>query len=78
MLDTAGRLHIDEELMAEAAAVRDIAKPHETLLVADALTGQDAVNLARASIEKVGISAASCSPASMAMAAAVRRWRCAR
>jgi hypothetical protein len=37
-------LHIDEELMAEAAAVRDIAKPHETLLVADALTGQDAVN----------------------------------
>jgi signal recognition particle subunit SRP54 len=37
MLDTAGRLHIDEELLAEAAAVRDIAKPNETLLVADAL-----------------------------------------
>ena len=56
MLDTAGRLHIDEELLAEAAAVRDIAKPNETLLVADALTGQDAVNLARAFDAKIGIS----------------------
>ena len=56
MLDTAGRLHIDEELLAEAAAVRDITKPNETLLVADALTGQDAVNLARAFDEKIGIS----------------------
>ncbi len=55
MLDTAGRLHIDEELLAEAAAVRDIAKPKETLLVADALTGQDAVNFARAFDEKIGI-----------------------
>jgi signal recognition particle subunit SRP54 len=55
MLDTAGRLHIDEELLAEAAAVRDICKPNETLLVADALTGQDAVNLARAFDEKIGI-----------------------
>jgi signal recognition particle subunit SRP54 len=55
MLDTAGRLHIDEELLAEAAAVRDIAKPKETLLVADSLTGQDAVNLARAFDEKIGI-----------------------
>ncbi|MGL4526887.1 MAG: signal recognition particle protein, partial [Aestuariivirga sp.] len=55
MLDTAGRLHIDEELLAEAAAVRDIAKPKETLLVADALTGQDAVNLARSFDEKIGI-----------------------
>src|SRR5690349_13775547 len=55
MLDTAGRLHIDEELLAEAAAVRDIARPNETLLVADSLTGQDAVNLARAFDEKIGI-----------------------
>jgi signal recognition particle subunit SRP54 len=55
MLDTAGRLHIDEELLAEAAAVRDIAKPKETLLVADSLTGQDAVKLARAFDEKIGI-----------------------
>jgi signal recognition particle subunit SRP54 len=55
MLDTAGRLNIDEELLAEAAAVRDIAKPKETLLVADALTGQDAVNLARAFDEKIGV-----------------------
>jgi signal recognition particle subunit SRP54 len=56
ILDTAGRLHIDEELMAETVAVRDIARPHETLLVADALTGQDAVNLARSFNDKVGIS----------------------
>jgi signal recognition particle subunit SRP54 len=56
MLDTAGRLHIDEEMLAEAAAVRDIARPNETLLVADALTGQDAVNLARSFDEKIGIS----------------------
>ena len=47
LLDTAGRTHIDEELMAETAAIEQIAHPHETLLVADALTGQDAVNLAK-------------------------------
>jgi signal recognition particle subunit SRP54 len=56
MLDTAGRLAIDEELLAEAASVRDIVKPNETLLVADALTGQDAVNLARSFDEKIGVS----------------------
>ncbi len=55
LLDTAGRLAIDEELMAEAAAVRDAPKPHETLLVADAMTGQDAVNVAQAFHEKVGL-----------------------
>ena len=47
LLDTAGRTHIDEELMDEVQAVEKIATPHETLLVADALTGQDAVNLAK-------------------------------
>ncbi|MEE8633402.1 MAG: signal recognition particle protein, partial [Methyloceanibacter sp.] len=47
LLDTAGRTHIDEELMAEVAAIEKITKPHETLLVVDALTGQDAVNLAK-------------------------------
>jgi len=47
LLDTAGRTHIDEDLMAETAAIEKIAQPHETLLVADALTGQDAVNLAK-------------------------------
>jgi signal recognition particle subunit SRP54 len=47
LIDTAGRTHIDEELMAETAAIERIARPHETLLVADALTGQDAVNLAK-------------------------------
>src|SRR6185503_14858328 len=55
LLDTAGRLHIDEELLAEAAAVRDIARPQETLLVADALTGQDAVNLAKSFDQQIGI-----------------------
>ena len=55
ILDTAGRIHIDEELMAETATIRDLTKPHETLLVADALTGQDAVNLAKNFNDKVGI-----------------------
>src|SRR5262245_8030083 len=45
LLDTAGRTHIDDELMREAAQVREAAQPHETLLVADSLTGQDAVKL---------------------------------
>ena len=56
ILDTAGRLHIDDELMRETEEVRDIAKPHETLLVADSLTGQDAVILARTFNERIGIS----------------------
>ncbi|ARJ64859.1 signal recognition particle protein [Magnetospirillum sp. ME-1] len=55
ILDTAGRLHIDQELMAEVAAVRDAAKPTETLLVTDAMIGQDAVTLAREFNEKVGV-----------------------
>ncbi len=56
MLDTAGRLHIDEVLMAEVQAVRDIASPRETLLVVDGLTGQDAVNVATQFDGQVGIS----------------------
>ena len=56
ILDTAGRLHIDDDLMREAIAVRDIAKPVETLLVADAMTGQDAVNVARTFHDRVGLS----------------------
>lgn len=55
ILDTAGRLHIDQELMAEVAAVRDATKPTETLLVTDAMIGQDAVTLAREFNEKVGV-----------------------
>src|SRR5205823_14496249 len=51
----AGSLAIDEELMSEAAAVRDAVNPAETLLVADAMTGQDAVNLAKSFHEKIGI-----------------------
>ncbi|MBM3600060.1 MAG: signal recognition particle protein [Alphaproteobacteria bacterium] len=56
MLDTAGRLHIDDALMAEVTAVRDAVNPVETLLVADAMTGQDAVNVAKAFAGRVGIS----------------------
>jgi signal recognition particle subunit SRP54 len=55
LLDTAGRTHIDEELMAETASIEKIAHPHETLLVADALTGQDAVNLAKSFDQRVAL-----------------------
>ena len=47
LLDTAGRLHIDEELMAELGRINDTIKPSDVLLVADAMTGQDAVNIAK-------------------------------
>ncbi|MBU6298367.1 MAG: signal recognition particle protein [Alphaproteobacteria bacterium] len=56
ILDTAGRQHVDEQLMAEVAHVRDAVKPHETLLVADSLTGQDAVNIAKSFNERVPLS----------------------
>ncbi|MES0446631.1 MAG: signal recognition particle protein [Desulfobacterales bacterium] len=46
LLDTAGRLHVDEELMAELCRIKDAVKPSDILLVADAMTGQDAVNIA--------------------------------
>ena len=55
ILDTAGRTHIDEPLMAEMADIKTVSSPHEILLVADSLTGQDAVNLARNFDERVGI-----------------------
>ncbi|MDD4615559.1 MAG: signal recognition particle protein [Alphaproteobacteria bacterium] len=55
ILDTAGRLAIDDELMNEAAAVRDTTGPHESLLVVDAMTGQDAVNTAQQFEQKIGI-----------------------
>ncbi|GGD96306.1 signal recognition particle protein [Aureimonas endophytica] len=55
ILDTAGRTHIDEPLMAEMAEIKQRSAPHEILLVADSLTGQDAVNLARSFDDRVGI-----------------------
>jgi signal recognition particle subunit SRP54 len=55
ILDTAGRLHVNEELMLEVAAVRDAASPHESLLVVDAMTGQDAVNVAKAFADRIGV-----------------------
>jgi signal recognition particle subunit SRP54 len=55
MLDTAGRVTVDEALMTEAADVKAATNPHEVLLVADALTGQDAVNTARAFDSRLGV-----------------------
>jgi signal recognition particle subunit SRP54 len=55
MLDTAGRTTLDDEMMNEAAEVKKVAGPHEVLLVADSLTGQDAVNLARSFDQRVGL-----------------------
>ncbi|MES2729885.1 MAG: signal recognition particle protein [Pseudomonadota bacterium] len=55
ILDTAGRLSIDEKLMAELAAIRDTTKPLETLLVADSMLGQDAVNTAKAFHDQIGV-----------------------
>ena len=55
ILDTAGRLHIDEELMQELKNVKSNVKPHEILLVVDSMTGQDAVNVATSFNENIGI-----------------------
>ncbi len=55
IVDTAGRLHIDQELMEELVRLKKILNPSEVLLVADAMTGQDAVNIASEFNEKVGI-----------------------
>ena len=55
ILDTAGRLHIDEELMQELKNLKSSVKPHEILLVVDSMTGQDAVNVATTFNENVGI-----------------------
>lgn len=55
ILDTAGRLHVDLDMMGEVTDVRALVQPKETILVVDALTGQDAVNVAREFNEKIGI-----------------------
>src|SRR5262244_2746508 len=55
LLDTAGRTTLDHAMMSEATEVKNAVKPHEVLLIADALTGQDAVNLARAFNDRVGL-----------------------
>ncbi|MCL2575342.1 MAG: signal recognition particle protein [Defluviitaleaceae bacterium] len=55
IVDTAGRLHIDEELMDELSNIKDTIRPQEVLLVVDAMTGQDAVNVAESFSEKIGI-----------------------
>src|SRR5258705_1747286 len=55
ILDTSGRQHVDEALMSEVAEIKKLAQPHETLLVADSLTGQDAVNIAKSFNERVDI-----------------------
>jgi signal recognition particle subunit SRP54 len=53
IVDTAGRLHVDEEMMTQLAAVRDAVKPHNVLLVLDSMTGQEAVSVAQAFAERV-------------------------
>jgi signal recognition particle subunit SRP54 len=55
LFDTAGRLHIDEELMRELVDIRSAISPHQIVLVADAMTGQDAVNVARGFHERLGL-----------------------
>ena len=55
ILDTAGRLHIDEDMMEELAEIKQAVEVHQTILVIDAMTGQDAVNVAKEFNEKVGI-----------------------
>jgi signal recognition particle subunit SRP54 len=55
LVDTAGRLHIDEALMLELRDIKNILTPKEVLLVADAMTGQDAVNIAKSFNERLGI-----------------------
>lgn len=55
IIDTAGRLHVDEEMMQEAEAIRERVRPHEILFVADAMTGQDAVNTARAFHDRLSV-----------------------
>jgi signal recognition particle subunit SRP54 len=56
ILDTAGRLHIDEELMAELGRIKESLRPSDIMLVADAMTGQDAVNIAKSFNERLDIS----------------------
>jgi len=55
LIDTAGRLHIDEALMLELREIKSHIKPKEVILVADAMTGQDAVNIAKNFHERLGI-----------------------
>ncbi len=55
ILDTAGRLHIDEDMMAELQEIKETVEVHQTILVIDAMTGQDAVNVAKDFNEKVGV-----------------------
>ena len=55
ILDTAGRLHIDEDMMAELQEIKETVEVHQTILVVDAMTGQDAVNVAGTFNEKIGI-----------------------
>ena len=55
ILDTAGRLHVDEDMMAELQEIKEVVEVHQTILVVDAMTGQDAVNVASTFADKVGI-----------------------
>ncbi|MDX6521793.1 MAG: signal recognition particle subunit, partial [Gaiellales bacterium] len=77
IVDTAGRLHIDEQLMDELVRIRNAVKPHNILLVLDAMSGQDAVTTAQAFSEAVDYDGVILT-SSTATPAAAPRWRCGR
>ncbi len=75
MLDTAGRTHVDEPLMVEMDEIRKVTNPHEILLVADSLTGQDAVNVAKSFDQRCNVTGIVLTVL-MAMVAVVLRCPC--
>ena len=78
IIDTAGRLHIDEKLMQELRDVRDTVKPKEILVVVDAMTGQDAVTVAKTFNDELGGRRRDSSPSWTAIRAAARPSPCVR
>jgi len=75
IIDTAGRLQIDEDMMAELARIKEVVQPDETLLVVDAMTGQEAANLTRTFHNQIGITGAILTKMD-GIAEVVRRCQC--
>ena len=78
IVDTSGRLHVDEELMAELVRIRDAVQPRHVLLVLDAMTGQDAVNVAEQFAAAVDFDGVRDDASSTATPAGAPRCRCGR
>ena len=78
IIDTAGRLHVDDQLMAEIISIHAVAKPAETLFVIDAMIGQDAVVTAQAFDRALPLTGVILDQGRMVMPAEVPRCRCAR